>query len=512
MAAAGAGGLSATADQINYGTTATVNHYQPWTQKEYTLYKRRWFIVFVVCVINIANAMIWICFSPITNYTTDYYNISSSQVNWLSLVYVVASIPFGFLATWLLDTLGLRTSIILSAWLNLIGSGLRNLTTFDFVSPATKYPVLLCGQFLAACAQPFIMFVPTKLAALWFPDTQRALANTLASMANPLGIMIANIISPAIVKSTSDLPIVLWVCTAAAGAGAVLATCGVWSSRPPSPPTASAAEGTQPFFLGLKKLLRVKSYWLLFMVFGCGLALFTAFTTFLEQMLCPRGYSSTFSGLCGALMIVCGTVGAGVFGAFVDKTKRFEEVSKACYVVALMAGIIFTEISRYRNNEIAIAVAVGVFGFFGFGAYPVCMEMAVEITYPVAEATSSGLLFISGQIQGLVYMLVAQMIAQPLSPAEQGMTNTCGTSSNSTAGGDSDGFTPQDWTVPNLFLDGIMTFFTIIFLLFFRPVYRRLLAERIAEDGRVLNQSVETLVTDVSEEEGGEEGKVANGM
>jgi FLVCR family MFS transporter 7 len=59
---------------------------------------------------------------------------------------------------------------------------LRNISTMDFVPSGDKYPVLMLGQFLAACAQPFIMFVPTKLAALWFPDTQRAIANTLASM------------------------------------------------------------------------------------------------------------------------------------------------------------------------------------------------------------------------------------------------------------------------------------------------------------------------------------------
>ena len=40
------------------------------------------------------------------------------------------------------------------------------------------------------------------------------------------------------------------------------------------------------------QLLRVKSYWILFMVFGCGLAVFTSITTFLEQILCPRGYSN----------------------------------------------------------------------------------------------------------------------------------------------------------------------------------------------------------------------------
>ena len=49
------------------------------------------------------------------------------------------------------------------------------------------------------------------------------------------------------------------------------------------------------------------------------------------------------------------------------------------------------------------------------------------------------------QIQGLIYMLIAQTITQPLSLAEQGMPNACGTSGNSTAGG-SETFTPQDWT------------------------------------------------------------------
>lgn len=38
-------------------------------------------------------------------------------------------------------------------------------------------------------------------------------------------------------------------------------------------------------------------------------------------------------------------------------------------------------------------------GMFGFSLYPACMETAVECTYPVAEATSSGLLFISGYVR-----------------------------------------------------------------------------------------------------------------
>lgn len=70
----------------------------------------------------------------------------------------------------------------MSAWLNGIGNFLRNVSTFDGISLELRFWILLAGQTLAAISQPFVMFAPTKLAALWFPDSQRATANMLASM------------------------------------------------------------------------------------------------------------------------------------------------------------------------------------------------------------------------------------------------------------------------------------------------------------------------------------------
>lgn len=44
------------------------------------------------------------------------------------------------------------------------------------------YPVVMLGQTFGALAQPLIIFTPTKMAALWFPDNQRATANMITSM------------------------------------------------------------------------------------------------------------------------------------------------------------------------------------------------------------------------------------------------------------------------------------------------------------------------------------------
>ena len=49
-----------------------------------------------------------------------------------------------------------------------------------------------------------------------------------------------------------------------------------------------------------------------------------------------------------------------------------------------------------RDQHIAVGVAITIFGMFGFAIYPTSLELAVELTYPVAEATSTGLIFLSG--------------------------------------------------------------------------------------------------------------------
>ena len=48
------------------------------------------------------------------------------------------------------------------------------------------------------------------------------------------------------------------------------------------------------------------------------------------------------------------------------------------------------------GQSILLAIMSGVFGFFGLPVYPLGNELAVETTYPVGEALSSGIVFMSG--------------------------------------------------------------------------------------------------------------------
>ena len=65
--------------------------------------------------------------------------------------------------------------------MNAIGCIIRLVPSFIF-GINVRFWVALIGQAVAACSQPIILAIPTKLAALWFADNERTIANTLASL------------------------------------------------------------------------------------------------------------------------------------------------------------------------------------------------------------------------------------------------------------------------------------------------------------------------------------------
>ncbi|KAG2466516.1 S49A3 protein, partial [Polypterus senegalus] len=297
---------------------------------------------------------LWLSFAPIADQTSRFYNVTLDQVNLLSLVYLIVAIPFGFGTSWMLDTVGLKTCLILSSWLNMIGSILRYLSTVN----TNIYPVLMVGQTISALAQPLVLFSPTKLAALWFPEHQRATANMLASMSNPLGVLLANILSPIIVKEVSDIPTLLVIYAIPASVACVLATGGIRETVPPTPPSATAMMSTSENFIdGVKLLIKNKPYMILLVCFGAGIGIFTCFSTLLEQILCVKGYSNGFAGLCGALFIVFGILGAFLLGIYVDKTKYFTEVTKISFCLTAIASIAFAVVSVWARGK-AVSSAV----------------------------------------------------------------------------------------------------------------------------------------------------------
>uniref|UniRef100_UPI00358E86AE solute carrier family 49 member A3 isoform X3 n=1 Tax=Myxine glutinosa TaxID=7769 RepID=UPI00358E86AE len=406
------------------------------------LEKRRWVMLAVLCLLNTSNSAVWLSMAPVTDHAAQFMGVKPDLINWLSLVYIVVCIPCGPLAAWAMDSFGLRFALVTGGLLNGVGALVRLLGVQDWMVAVLRgFPLVMTGQTVAALAQPLLLFAPTKMAAVWFPENQRAIANTIASMANPLGIMLANLISPLIVHSDDQVATMLIVYAVPALIGALFAICLVRRSAPLMPPSlGTAARSTQPFLINIKQ---------------------------------------EFSGICGALTIALGIVGAGITGVYVDHTKHFTQVSKINFLLASLAAIAFALLCLQRDQAVAVAFSCSLLGFFGFSIYSVCLEIGVECTYPVGEATSTGLLFVSGQIQALILILLLQALARPLSPADAEFAACKGSL-----------LIPYDWTVSVLVFAGVCVLASSSLTLFFRAELRRRKAE---EEQRRLQEPHEPL-------------------
>ena len=85
----------------------------------------RW-VVLAVFVLNLAvNNVMWITFGPIADVIGCYYNISDFWVNSLSMIYMVVYIMLVLPSSWMLNRMGLRTTVILSSFTTALGACLR---------------------------------------------------------------------------------------------------------------------------------------------------------------------------------------------------------------------------------------------------------------------------------------------------------------------------------------------------------------------------------------------------
>ena len=402
------------------------------TTTEYKLYTARWGQLLILCLLQISNAMLWISYAPIITLARKHYAQTASGIDYFSLVYMAAFVPLGIPATWAMNAKGLRRCVLVASFLNALGAWVRFCSEFtdgggggggvadgtvnDLSSNESdssnlenggalmRYAIALAGQTLCAIAQPVILDCPTLLSATWFGPNERAEANTLASVSNPIGIGIGSILPPLLVSTCSDIFTMQWVLAVPASVSFLLVLLFL-RERPPTPPSASAALPPLAFLSGMRALMRNRAYLLLLAGFSLAVGVFSTFSSVTAQITAGQGYSSDDAGYFNLLIVGTGLVGAGVAGVFVDKTHRFMETLKFVNVITLAGLVLFSFFNRPNYFPVLMA-ACAVTGFASLGALPVALELCAEATFPVSEGVSAGLMWMGGQVMGIVLLAV----------------------------------------------------------------------------------------------------------
>jgi MFS family permease len=135
-------------------------------------------------------------------------------------------------------------------------------------------------------------------------------------------------------------------------------------------------------------------------IFFIGLGVFNSVTTWIEDILRPRGFSATQAGFTGGVMILGGIVGALIIPMLSDYYKKRTPFIIIALIGATLglAGITFA--TSYWQ---LLASGVGL-GFFLLSSGPIGFQYGAEITYPASEGTSNGMLLLMGQISGIAFI------------------------------------------------------------------------------------------------------------
>lgn len=104
---------------------------------------------------------------------------------------------------YMLNKGGPRAVFITGSVLILVGNWIRYAGTR---ADNGIFGVVMFGQLLLGLAQPFALAAPTRYSDLWFSEKGRTSATALATLANPLGAAIGELVDSAWTTKPGDIP------------------------------------------------------------------------------------------------------------------------------------------------------------------------------------------------------------------------------------------------------------------------------------------------------------------
>ncbi|XP_062589232.1 solute carrier family 49 member 4-like [Saccostrea cucullata] len=404
---------------------------------ETKIYRRRWYILILFSLFAFTQGAYWNTWGPIAESSEDALDWEDSDIalfeNWGPIGYLVA----GFFAAWFADVKGLRFSCLLSMFLLAVGTGIRCIT---IERPYVTWTVNI-GQALNGFAGPIAMGAPPLVSTVWFPVHERTTATSIGSGFNLLGIAISFIIGPRIVKTSpstfevenqsnqtvnlndtsaensiqgriqkeKDEIMLLMYVECAWAVLLFVAMVIYFPNKPPLPPTKTAAIPRIEFKNGLKKILRLREFWVIAAIYSVSMGVFNIWQGVLDVYLKPHGFSQDRAAWLGASSIMAGFVSSVIICRFADIFSRHLRFFLICmYSVGGAAFLWFVLLveDAVPDSEVSLYISIILGTLCLQASTPLYFEMACEVCYPVAEGLTNVLLTILVNLSSFIFLLL----------------------------------------------------------------------------------------------------------
>lgn len=355
-------------------------------------YGYRWIVLLLYFFTNVISNILWTTYAPVTSLAMEFYGVDEFYIILISLMFLIVYIPITFLASWLIDKYDFKVGAGIGALLMGVFGFLR------FIAD-NNYVLALIFSIGIAIAQPFLLNTITKLSANWFPEKERTTATGISLIATSIGIALGMIATPILVIGINFRSMLLIYGILALASSMLFLIFA--KNKPPTPPSSNLTTERVFLFEGMRMLFSNRNFMILTIIFFLSMGVFNMIMTYIELIVIPRGYDSIFAGILGMLLILGGIVGTILMALLSDILNK----RKIIIIISLFIATISLLIFSFTSDKILLLISGFFFGFGLMGAGPLALEYAVDVTKPVPEASSNGILMMVGSLGGIVLII-----------------------------------------------------------------------------------------------------------
>ncbi|GAB4009968.1 MFS transporter [Nocardioides ultimimeridianus] len=335
-----------------------------------------------------ATQALLVNYAPVTHDAALHFGVSVAAIGWLSqvfpLVYVILAIPVGLV----LDRF-FRPALVIGAVLTAAGAFLRLV--------ADDYSWALIGQVVAALGQPFVLNGITGLVVVYLAAKDRTAGIAIASAATFAGMVVGYVLGACLPGQQHIHTLTLITAMLAMDAGFCFLGA-LHFVRPlqgaDSIPATNGIRALRAAF-GNRRLRR------LCVAVTIPMGTFIALATYAQPLLEPAGVSESSAGLILAFTLIAGVIGCAVVPVWADRHHR--EVQLMGLGIAITAGACL-HLAIIPSTALAYIMLIAV-GFVLLPALPIVLALT-EQHAPEAEGTAAGLIWLAGNLGGVVIAVV----------------------------------------------------------------------------------------------------------
>lgn len=370
----------------------------------------RWIILAVFMLINMTVQIQWLTHAAVVRPAEIFYKgqfnpASFFNIDFLAMSYMLLFLVMSFPASYLIDTYGIKKSLTFGAIL----VGFFSLTKAIF---ASSFVGVVVSQIGLAIAQPFIINAVTAVTVRWFPLSERGFAAGFSVLAQYIGILIAMLVTPALVGSHPELAnygkgfgSMLWI-YGLITVGSSIAIILLMKEHPDGF-VFEDPDSRHGFGKGVFHILRNRDMQIMMLLFLIGLGIFNAISSMTDSISEHAGVKDS-DGLIGGLMLIGGIIGAIILPILSDKYQKRKLFLVICLagMVPGVFGLSFAgDFGLNPGNTYNVLLASSFFiGFFVMSAGPIGFQYAAEVSYPAPESASQGMLLLVGQLSGIIFV------------------------------------------------------------------------------------------------------------